>query len=65
MIRRQNLKKWTFSTKVIDKLSNEVKELIQLMLEPDVQKRITTSNILKHPWLADAKDTIAEVEPIS
>ena len=62
MIRKQNLKKWSFSTKVVNKLSNEVKELIQLMLEPDVQKRITTSNILKHVWLADAKGTIAEVD---
>lgn len=62
MIRKQNSKKWTFSTKVINKLSNEVKELIQLMLEPDVHKRITTAKILKHSWLADAKDTIQEVE---
>ena len=62
MIRKQNTKKWSFSTKVASKLSNEVKELIQLMLEPDVQKRITTANILKHVWLLDAKDSIAEIE---
>lgn len=62
MIRKQTQKKWKFSAKVVSKLSYEVKELIHLMLEPNVQTRITTANILKHTWLSDAKDTIAEVE---
>lgn len=62
MINKQNTKKWKFSAKVVAKLSYEVKEIVNLMLEPDVQKRITTANLLKHAWLADAKDTIAEVE---
>ena len=62
MIRKQNSKKWKFSARVVAKLSYEAKELVHLMLEPNVQKRITTANILKHSWLSDAKDTIAEVE---
>lgn len=62
MIRKQAQKKWKFSAKVVNKLSYEAKELIHLMLEPNVQTRITTANILKHAWLSDAKDTIAEVE---
>lgn len=62
MIRKQSTKKWKFSARVVSKLSYEVKELVHLMLEPNVQNRITTANILKHIWLSDAKDTIAEVE---
>jgi len=35
------------------KISSEAKELIRGMLEPDPKKRMTASQVLKHPWVAD------------
>ena len=53
MVQRQLAKQWHFSTKVVDKLSPELKDLIRSMLEPDPQKRPDLQRILKHPWLRD------------
>lgn len=35
------------------KVSSEAKELISGMLRPDPKKRMTASQVLKHPWVAD------------
>ena len=34
-------------------LSEEVKGLLKLLLEPNPDKRITMENILKHKWLEE------------
>lgn len=44
-------KKWRFRRRVIDRVSPEVKELIQKLLEPDVKKRIPIDNVLTSSWI--------------
>lgn len=51
MIQRQISRSWKFSSKVTDVLSQELKDLIQVMLEPNADKRPNMKQILKHPWL--------------
>uniref|UniRef100_T1K3Z9 Protein kinase domain-containing protein n=2 Tax=Tetranychus urticae TaxID=32264 RepID=T1K3Z9_TETUR len=53
MITRQINRSWNFSSKVEDKLSTELKDLIRQMLEPDANKRPTITKVLRHPWLRD------------
>lgn len=53
MITRQINRSWSFSSKVEDKLSLELKDLIRQMLEPDANKRPTITKVLRHPWLRD------------
>ena len=35
------------------KISSEAKELIRAMLNPDPKKRLSATQVLKHPWVAD------------
>lgn len=39
-------------------ISKEAKDLLRLILEKDPSLRITIPNILAHPWMRDAKDSV-------
>lgn len=54
MVQRQLARQWHFSSKVVEKLSSELKDLIRSMLEPDPLKRPNLARIMKHPWLRDS-----------
>jgi serine/threonine protein kinase len=41
-----------------DGISKESKDLLRQLLEKDPALRITIPNILAHPWMRDAKDTV-------
>ncbi|RWS01289.1 protein kinase-like protein 1 [Dinothrombium tinctorium] len=51
MITNQLQRKWKFVKKQRQKLSEEVKDLIRHLLEPEVKARITFHGIMAHPWL--------------
>lgn len=51
MLRNQVNGKFRYSKKHVDKLSEEVKNLIVNMLEPDPIKRITFACIFNHKWV--------------
>ncbi|XP_015789181.1 testis-specific serine/threonine-protein kinase 1-like [Tetranychus urticae] len=51
MISNQLHRKWKFVRRQKNKLSNEVKDLVRHMLEPNPRKRITMLGIMGHPWL--------------
>lgn len=51
MLKCQLTKNWKFKNRVVNKLSDEVKDLVKQMLEPDVKLRIDASGILQHPWI--------------
>ena len=41
-----------------DCISKEARNLLEGLLEKDPQKRLSISQVLKHPWMKDAKDTV-------
>lgn len=43
-------KRWKFGYRVIDKLSNEVKSMVNKLLEPDVRRRLRIDDVVNHPW---------------
>lgn len=51
MLKCQLARNWKFKNRVVNKLSDEVKDLVKLMLEPDVRLRIDAYTILQHPWI--------------
>lgn len=51
MLQHQLNRKWKFVRKQRQRLSDEVKDLIKAMLEPNPKKRIICRHILIHPWL--------------
>lgn len=53
MIVNQLQRKWKFVKKQRYRLSNEVKDLVRHMLEPDPKKRITFLGIASHPWMTE------------
>ncbi|XP_063702808.1 testis-specific serine/threonine-protein kinase 1-like [Culicoides brevitarsis] len=44
-------RKWRFRTKVVDKLSHEVKSLIKKMLEPTIEERIKLDEVIASKWI--------------
>ena len=49
-VRRQAMnKEWSFQKSVKDKISASAKDLVTQMLEPDIKKRVTINDVLKHP----------------
>ncbi|RWS07433.1 testis-specific serine/threonine-protein kinase 3-like protein [Dinothrombium tinctorium] len=55
MVIKQLGRKWSFSSKVVDKLSPEVKDMISQLLEPDLTKRPTMTKVLNHQWFTGVK----------
>jgi len=52
MIKIQLEGKIKYPSKTTDKIDPTVKDLISLMLEPDVTKRANIDKVIKHPWLS-------------
>lgn len=44
--------------KLQDCISQEARDMLSGLLEKDPVKRLTTRQILAHPWMADAKDSV-------
>lgn len=44
--------------KLQDCISEEARDLLRGLLEKEPAKRLTVRQILEHPWLADAQDTV-------
>lgn len=57
MLQCQITRKWVYNAAVEHKLSAEVKDLINQLLEPDSSKRLTISQALRHVWLAKVTNT--------
>ena len=51
MIKSQQEGKNKFPSKIYDRLDPLVRDLIYIMLEPDVTKRANIDKVIKHPWL--------------
>ncbi|XP_028130723.1 testis-specific serine/threonine-protein kinase 1-like [Diabrotica virgifera virgifera] len=45
-------RRWKFRQKVVDQLSDQVKNLVASLLEPDITKRLRLNDILSSDWLA-------------
>lgn len=45
-------KRWKFGYRIVDKLSNEVKTMVNKLLEPDVKRRLRIDDVVSHPWFA-------------
>ena len=50
LVEKQKNRRWKFKNK---KLSENCKDLISKMLEPDPSKRITLREIRDHPWFSE------------
>jgi len=44
--------------KLQDCISKEARDMLSGLLEKDPAKRLTTKQIMAHPWMADARDTV-------
>ena len=53
MVSNQMQRKWKFVKKQRNKLSNDLKDLIRNLLEPDPKRRITFLGIASHCWMND------------
>jgi serine/threonine protein kinase len=51
MLDRQLSKNWKFHSRVSNSLSDSVKNIMSVMLQPDVKIRKTTSSLLLHQWI--------------
>lgn len=47
----QTARRWRFPRSMISKLSEEIKDLVYHMLDPEPERRITIVGVLSHPWL--------------
>ena len=55
MVANQMQRKWKFVKKQRNKLSNEVKDLVRHLLEPDPKRRITFLGIVTHAWMTESE----------
>lgn len=62
MLQNQLARKWVYNKEVESKLSAEVKDLINHLLEPDPSKRLTIHQTLRHVWLANTVNTTPQIE---
>ena len=51
MLSAQLEKKWTLRSRTEKKYSPNYKDLLDRMLEPDLDRRITVNGMAKHPWI--------------
>ncbi|CAB3228598.1 unnamed protein product [Arctia plantaginis] len=49
---KQVMRKWRFRTSVVNQLSQECKQQVTLLMEPDAKSRPTAANIFQGPWIA-------------
>jgi serine kinase len=57
MLTCQLSRRWSYNLKVEKGLSAAVKDLINILLDPNVTVRLSTSKVLRHQWLSDAINT--------
>lgn len=55
MVANQMQRKWKFVKKQRTKLSNELKDLVRHLLEPDPKRRITFLGIVTHAWMNESE----------
>ena len=55
LIKAQTARKWRFPRSLRDILSEELKDLVWHMLDPEPERRITINNVVAHPWLNGSK----------
>ena len=51
MIRKQEKCEWDFIPAMKAHISDECKDFLSHLLEPDPQKRYDMKQVLKHPWM--------------
>lgn len=51
LFRAQVTREWRFPRRLRKTLSEEIKDLVSHMLDPEPQRRITINGVLSHPWL--------------
>lgn len=57
MIRKQKQKRYAYPSEIERRLTAESKDLISRCMEPDVQTRLTTPEMLSHFWLQALKQS--------
>ncbi|KAI1285317.1 Testis-specific serine/threonine-protein kinase 3 [Halotydeus destructor] len=53
MMKKQMAKDWNFVPETVATISSECKDFLDKLLEPDVSKRYTMEQCLKHHWMPD------------
>lgn len=51
LLRAQLARRWRFPRKLRDTLSEEIKDLVAHMLDPEPDRRISINGVLAHPWI--------------
>lgn len=51
LLKAQTMRRWRFPRKIRDSISEEAKNLITHMLDPEPDRRITINGVLAHPWI--------------
>lgn len=51
LFKAQMARRWRFPRSLRGKLSDEIKDLVCHMLDPEAERRITINGVLAHPWL--------------
>lgn len=51
LLKLQINRAWHYPAAIESKLTDEVRDLINRMLEPDVETRLTAMQVLQHPWV--------------
>ena len=59
MLKAQLNRNWKFRTGTEQTFSEEYRALVRAMLEPDINKRIQTDNVLRHSWMTTVQDVEA------
>lgn len=58
LYKQQMCKNWKFPRRFRDILSEEIKDLIYHMLDPEAERRITILGVLAHPWLVNNQNLV-------
>lgn len=51
LFKAQVMRRWHFPRSMRENLSEEIKDLVCHMLDPESERRITINGVLQHPWL--------------
>lgn len=57
LLKMQLNRSWHFPSSIEEKLSDQVKDLVNRMLDPDVDQRLSAMQILQHPWIVSGFGT--------
>lgn len=53
LLQAQVTRKWRFPRRLRGSVSEELKDLVWHMLDPDAERRITINSVLSHPWCSN------------